>query len=159
MSAGDPSYNDTIDAPEGASASVWDLQMLARPGAPPLRFSGRLMSRDVLGRDLANGYINLWEMRRGGFVLEHSVPTQAPKNTVVISVESLAQACADLECFCAELSQDCVVADVTGQADPQAAIPAIFACQVQNSRIKDFLNLAGTALARWDAWCPPAAPH
>lgn len=136
-----------------APASVWDIQLVTRAGAPPLRFSGRLLSFHCLGVNSTAEYIKLWQMRRGGYILEHSVPTQGPKHTVTLSISSVAEAAADLESFCAELEESHLDVLASVSKTPSDAAIALFKCQVENSRVRDFLNLSGTALAQWDNWC------
>ena len=49
----------------------WDMVVIRRLGAPPLRFAGRAVCSGRDG-DLA---VRIWRARTGGFVLAHSVET------------------------------------------------------------------------------------
>ncbi|MEM7520407.1 MAG: hypothetical protein AAF307_05155 [Pseudomonadota bacterium] len=133
----------------GLAPTDWGMHMIRRSGAPPLRFSGRRISHHTLRAGIGQSYISLWEMRRRGYVLEHSIPTQGNGVSAVLSVPSVADAVAALDAFCDELSNgpEDTAAESGGA---RSAMHAIFEAQVRVSRVQSFLTIAGAALAQWD---------
>ena len=49
----------------------WDMVVIRRHGAPPLRFAGRLFCH---GHD-GDASVRIWQARTGGFILAHSLET------------------------------------------------------------------------------------
>lgn len=130
----------------------WEMHLVHRTGAPPLRFSGRLVYYDTMGDVEAEIYVGLWEKRRNGFVIDHALPRELPPGRAAISVRSLPEAIDALEAFCQAL-QGSSRGGTLSDKGLDATLCAIVAEQLCQSRVQDFLNLSGLALAQWDEWC------
>ena len=77
----------------------WDMVVIRRLGAPPLRFAGRELCSGRDG-DLA---IRIWAAKTGGYVLSHGLPTPG---TMTASRHAAAdEVMAALEAFCRDVAE------------------------------------------------------
>lgn len=131
------------------TASAWGIHLLSRSGAPPLRFSGRclFLSEVPCGRSVI--FVSLWEKRKSGFVVAHSLSPYGQGHRTALSVGTLEEAIEHLEHYCEDLSPPTA-------ARPEENADCILSSLLDTfsnlARHDMFLNLCGSAMATWDAW-------
>lgn len=141
-----------LQASAGMDASAWGIHLAARHGAPPLRFSGRRLYHDCAGSPSNDLFVSLWQMRRRGFILEHSLPSQHPIGRTASRVDSFEEAIEALADFCGSLSAECNPSPANARQDLTTTLTTLIGEQQRLGRLRAFLNVAGLALAKWDGW-------
>lgn len=138
------------DRSDASISSDWTLTLIPRPAAPPLRFFGRLLYRKRMGAPL-NIFIALWQKRKTGYVLQHSLVVPEPSETATHSVDSLASAMSVLEGYCDALAGT-EASEAALDPDPIQRLDDALRRQSLESRANHFRTLAGLALAAWEPW-------
>jgi hypothetical protein len=134
-----PAATSPSEAP-GAPAG-WDMVVVHRTAAPPLRFMGR----EVCRADDAGLWIRIWQVRSAGFVLAHAVENgqRADRHP---SADSAMTA---LEAYCAHIDGLGDIPEAPARLHLSDLLEEVARLSGWRRR---FRVLAGQALDRFDAW-------
>lgn len=125
----------------------WQVCLIRREGAPPIRFTGRAVCVELEG-DTA---IRFWAVRSGGTFLEHTIWQNGSFGTAAKRHRSLEAAMSALEVYCRNIRAD-TTAMVLEPSCPGTTLPeAILLLARRDEWVRRFLVLAGAALTRMDA--------
>ncbi len=144
---------DHIDPAPAAAAPVdgpdpWQVQLLRRAGAPPIRFSGCCLCHHGARMGEEEAWITLWRMRRGGFVVGFARPDGDGWQADALRAPDLEAAMEGIESVCAALAAGPEAADVP--EGPDALVAALNRQARRAGRVAVFAHLAGEALEVWD---------
>lgn len=134
-----PAAVDPTDTPGALGA--WDVIVVHRRGAPPLRFMGR----EVCRAEDVGVWVRFWQVRSGGFVLAHALE----QGQFADRYASTDAAMAALEAFCARIDTAGEPADLP----PRLALADLLeeVARLTGWR-RRFRLVAGRALDLFDLW-------
>lgn len=134
-----PAATDPSAAP-GASGD-WDMVVVQRTAAPPLRFMGR----QVCGVEDGGLWVQIWQVRSAGFVLAHAAADgqRADRHPTAES------AMAALEAYCAQIEGPDSLPEAPWRLHLADLLEEVARLSQWRHR---FRALAGQALDRFDAW-------
>ncbi|MEM6323144.1 MAG: hypothetical protein AAF748_05645 [Pseudomonadota bacterium] len=128
----------------------WVTHRVVRYDAPPIRFSGRRISH-VESRQWPGIAVTLWEKRRSGFVVEHSVPIRVPPKTTTFSVRTIPDAVAGLEEYCSEVQEAGLDLPENPPVSLDPTLMLLLERLTVQSQVSAFVGLSGRAIAHWYA--------
>ncbi len=138
---------------EATDANPWDIHLVRRTGAPPIRISGRPLFHHSKSPYLdAELFLSIFQLRKGGFVVSHSVLSQFEWESFALRVASLEDAMSAVESYCADLADLRETLGRETAVTVEGLIEAMTLYQRRTGQIRAFLALAGEALAAWDLW-------
>lgn len=131
------------------STPDWQIEVVTRTGAPPLRFAAHRLARDTCAESGQN--VTLWARKGGGYVVAYG-------RYVHDIVTQFAETFSNIDDAALHLEELCARRDILmpAQADLMTRLSWDMAQMAYRQR---FMVLVGNALAHWDDVLGPLETH